>query len=43
MEMDTQVRILELESMLERERERLGQLRRGNYHNAGEAEDLAKS
>ena len=38
MEMDAQVRVLELESSLSQERERLGQLRRAHYHLAGEAE-----
>jgi hypothetical protein len=33
-----QVRVLELESDLSRERERLGQLRRAHYHLAGETE-----
>ena len=38
MEMDAQVRVLELEASLSQERERLGQLRRAHYHLAGEAE-----
>lgn len=32
LEMDSQVRVLELESEISRERERLGQLRRAHYH-----------
>eukprot|EP00053_Salpingoeca_punica_P017041 m.162928 g.162928 ORF g.162928 m.162928 type:complete len:936 (-) comp17100_c0_seq1:283-3090(-) len=36
LEMDSQVRVLELESELGRERERLGQLRRVHYHLEGE-------
>lgn len=38
LEMDSQVRVLELETMLEKERARLAELRRTHYHLAGESE-----
>ena len=39
LEMDSQVRVLEMEGELARERERLGQLRRAHYHLAGDTEE----
>ncbi|XP_062502731.1 huntingtin-interacting protein 1-like [Corticium candelabrum] len=38
LEMDSQVRVLELESLLEKERNRLAELRRMHYHLAGASE-----
>ena len=38
MEMDTQVHVLELESMLEKERKSLSELRKKHYALAGESE-----
>ncbi|XP_065830559.1 huntingtin-interacting protein 1-like [Oscarella lobularis] len=38
LEMDSQVRVLELESMLEKERSKLSELRRAHYHLAGASE-----
>lgn len=37
-EMESQVRVLELESDLDRERQRLGELRKTHYRMAGESE-----
>eukprot|EP00054_Salpingoeca_dolichothecata_P023040 m.152478 g.152478 ORF g.152478 m.152478 type:complete len:1280 (+) comp24548_c0_seq3:74-3913(+) len=39
LEMDSQIRVLELESSLNQERERLGQLRRAHYHLAELSDD----
>eukprot|EP00051_Salpingoeca_urceolata_P022647 m.373595 g.373595 ORF g.373595 m.373595 type:complete len:258 (-) comp19998_c2_seq19:712-1485(-) len=38
LEMELQVRVIELEATLSRERERLGQVRRANYHKSGDSQ-----
>ncbi|VDL95979.1 unnamed protein product [Schistocephalus solidus] len=42
-EMDTQVRVLELEASLAAERKKLGELRRYNYSNSAEVEKVSRS